>query len=120
MIDHIHGTKVFHFGSDGYSIATERDATDVIGELWMDWPEIAVIPIERFPKDFFRLETQVAGNITQKFVTYGLRVALVGDISEHTARSSALAGYVHESNRGKHVWFVKDRDELAERLRPTS
>lgn len=119
MIDHIHGTKVFHFSPDGYSITSERDATDVIGEVWTDWPDIAAIPVQRFPEDFFRLETTVAGAITQKFVNYGLRVAVVGDISQHLAKSSALASYVHESNRGRHVWFVKDRDELAERLRPS-
>lgn len=119
MIDHIHGTKVFHFPSDGYSIDSERAATDVIGEVWLDWPDIAAIPVERFSDDFFRLDTRVAGDITQKFVTYGLRVALVGDISDHLERSSALTSYVHESNQGKHVWFVRDRDELAERLRTT-
>lgn len=119
MTDNIHGKKVFYFSPDGYSIASERAATDVIGEVWTDWPDIAAIPVERLSEDFFRLETTVAGAVTQKFVTYGLQVALVGDISQHLARSSALASYVHESNRGKHVWFVKDRDELVERLRPT-
>lgn len=117
-ITDIHGKKVFHFPPDGYPIASEREATDVIGEVWVDWPDIAAIPVERFPEDFFRLETTVAGAITQKFANYGLHVALVGDISEHTARSSALTSYVHESNRGRHVWFVNDLDELAKRLRP--
>jgi hypothetical protein len=66
--------------------------------------------------DFFRLKTGVAGEIIQKFVTYGLRLAILGDISRYLTESSALWDFVYESNKGTHVWFVASHEELAEKL----
>jgi hypothetical protein len=51
-------------------------------------------------------------------VNYGLRLAVVGDISELLERSGALRDFVRESNRGRQVWFVADEAELAARRRP--
>jgi Domain of unknown function (DUF4180) len=47
---------------------------------------------------------------------YGLRVAVVGDISRHMKESSSLRAFVYESNRGDRVWFVSNIDELGRRL----
>ncbi|MFC7614763.1 DUF4180 domain-containing protein [Actinokineospora soli] len=74
------------------------------------------LPVSRLAPEFFDLSTRVAGEMLQKLVNYRLSVAIVGDIDEHVARSSALADFVRESNRGKHVWFVPDVASLAERL----
>jgi hypothetical protein len=51
-------------------------------------------------------------------VNYGLRLAVVGDISEPLADSEALRDFVRESNRGRQVWFVADVAGLAGRRRP--
>ena len=74
-----------------------------------------VIPAERFEDDFSRLRTGVAGAFLQKFVTYGVRVAILGDISRHLEASSALRDFVYESNRGRDIWFVGTQEELRSR-----
>lgn len=47
---------------------------------------------------------------------YRRRLAIVGDISNYVAGSSALAAFVHEANRGEDIGFVADLAELAKRL----
>jgi hypothetical protein len=68
---------------------------------------IVVIPAERPGEDFFRF---------QKFVTYGLRVAILSDIPGQVARSNSLRDLVYQTNRGNQCWFVSDLDELDKRL----
>jgi len=110
------GTRVLVFGADGPPIRSERDAVDLIGDTWGRDVAWAAIPAERLGDDFFLLSTRIAGEAIQKFVTYGVKLAVVGDISRHVAASTALRDFVHESNRGRHVWFVASLDELESRL----
>jgi hypothetical protein len=54
--------------------------------------------------------------MVQKFVNYGLKVAIVGDTSELAAKSKALHDFIYESNRRGSVWFLTNQQELDERL----
>jgi hypothetical protein len=65
-------------------------------------------------EDFFDLKTRLAGEILQKFVTYDMRIAVVGDFSIYTSKS--LKDFIYESNKGNHVFFVQNEDEAIERL----
>ncbi|MFI6480868.1 DUF4180 domain-containing protein [Nonomuraea sp. NPDC050663] len=102
--------------ADGPPIAGEQDALDLIGEAFGEQAEMVVIPAGRLGPDFFRLSTRLAGEITQKFVNYRLRLVVMGDIAAHVAGSTALRDYVYEANQGSHLWFVADEAELAGRL----
>jgi len=62
------------------------------------------------------LSTGVAGEVIQKFVNYQVRLAIVGDVALAASRSQPLSDFIAESNRGRHVWFVADMDDLAARL----
>lgn len=53
--------------------------------------------------------------ISQKFINYRLRVALLGDIPR-PAQSNALQDFVREANRGEQVWFLSSLAELEQRL----
>ena len=75
-----------------------------------------VIPADRLALDFFQLRTGLAGEILQKFVNYGLRLAIIGDLSAFTANSAALRDLINESNRGNSVWFLPDLGEAEKRL----
>lgn len=75
-----------------------------------------MIPVERLAPEFFRLSTGLAGEVLQKFVTYGYQVAIVGDIAAHVATSSALRDFVRESNAGRHVCCLPDQAALDARL----
>ena len=78
--------------------------------------QAVAVPANRLDERFFTLGTRFAGEVMQKFVNYHKRLAVVGDISAHVARSTALRDLVVESNRGRHIWFVADLDELDKHL----
>ena len=109
------GVPVLVVDSAGAPIASGDDVLDLIGSAFGQ-AETVAIPAERLDERFFALRTGVAGEIMQKFVNYRIRLAVVGDISGHLAKSSALRALVHESNRGGQIWFVNDLDELDRHL----
>lgn len=97
------GRSVLVCPEDGPRVTREADALDLIGTLWgleADW---LVLPKARLGEDFFKLRTGLAGAVIQKFVTYGVRLAIVGDISVEVAASDALGAFVRESNGGDRV-----------------
>ncbi|TMR07208.1 DUF4180 domain-containing protein [Nonomuraea turkmeniaca] len=100
---------------DGPLLRDERDALDLIGAAWGHGAAWVAVPAGRLHEDFFSLRTGVAGEIAQKFVNCRIGLAIVGDISRFTAASEALRAWVLESNRGDHIWFVHDLEELAAR-----
>lgn len=65
-------------------------------------------------EDFFILSTGFAGDILQKYVNYGGRIAIYGDFSHYT--SKPLKDFIYESNRGKDVFFVKTEAEAIDML----
>jgi hypothetical protein len=65
-------------------------------------------------EDFFKLSTRLAGEILQKFINYGAKLAIIGDYSSYT--SKALRDFIYESNHGKDVFFVATKEEAIERL----
>lgn len=64
--------------------------------------------------DFFILSTGVAGEILQKYINYGGRIAIYGDYSGYT--SKPLHDFIYESNKGKDVFFVGTEEEAVARL----
>jgi hypothetical protein len=110
------GRTVFLCDAAGPRVTREADALDLIGGLWgleVDW---LVLPTARLGEDFLRLRTGLAGAVIQKFVTYQVRLAIVGDISAEVEASDALRDFVRESNAGRRVWFVPDLVALEARL----
>jgi hypothetical protein len=101
---------------EGKSLRTDRDAVDLIGEALQSGARTVMIPAERLDEDFFRLRTRVAGEFVQKFATYGVRLAIVGDISAYVSESTALRDFVYEANRGRDLWFAVTREEIENRL----
>jgi hypothetical protein len=110
------GTRALVCAPEGPVLATEQDALDLIGSLFGSEVDLVVIPVARLDPAFFTLSTGLAGAMLQKFVGYRVQVAIIGDISPYTATSSALRDFVFESNRGRHVWFFADLDQLDARL----
>ena len=112
----LQGVRVFECAAEGTPPGNSRDAVDLISAAWNQKATLMVIPAGRLGDDFFRLKTGVAGEIMQKFVTYGLRLAIVGDISRYLSESSALRDLVYECNKGTQVWFLANLQEFAEQL----
>jgi hypothetical protein len=110
------GVRVLECATKGPALQNDRDAVELITAAWENRASWVVIPVERLAKDFFQLRTRIAGEILQKFVTYQLRVAIVGDISHYVSESDSFRDFVYESNRGNQIWFVRNHGELEQQL----
>jgi hypothetical protein len=108
--------EMFVCPADGPPIRSGGDALDLIASALEQGVDLVVVPVDRLDPDFFQLRTGVAGEIVQKFVNYRLRLAVVGDVAHHVARSPTVRDFVAEANRGRQLWFVASLDELADRL----
>jgi len=98
--------------TDGPTLAP----TDLVAHALGEQADLICLPASRLADGFFDLRTGVAGEYAQKFVNYRLRVAVVGDISDHLERSEALRAFVAESNRGRQLWFLSTQTEVDDRL----
>ena len=96
-------------------VSTPQEAMDLIATARYETGcEALIIPKAALAEDFFKLSTGLAGEVLQKFVNYGMRVAIVGDFSHYT--SKPLQDFIRESNRGKTVFFVPTEQEALEKL----
>ncbi|MBP6545448.1 MAG: DUF4180 domain-containing protein [Phenylobacterium sp.] len=112
----LNGARIWLCDAQGPRLSSGRDATDIIGDAYGADVAVIALPAARLADEVFDLRTRLAGEFVQKFVNYGVALAIVGDISAHVAASTALRDFVTESNRGRHLWFVENLDALAARL----
>ena len=73
-----------------------------------------VISKKLIVEDFFILSSGLAGEVLQKYINYGGRIAIYGDYSHYT--SKPLHDFIYESNRGKDVFFVWTQEEAVDKL----
>lgn len=73
-----------------------------------------VIAKEQIAEDFFVLSTGAAGEILQKLINYGGRIAIYGDFSHYT--SKPLKDFMYESNKGKDVFFAATKNDAVDML----
>ena len=69
---------------------------------------------EAITGDFFVLSTGIAGEILQKFVNYGFKLAIYGDFAHET--NVALQDFIRESNEGRDIFFQPDANSATEKL----
>ena len=73
-----------------------------------------VISRSQIAEEFFHLSTGLAGEILQKYINYGGRIAIYGN-DLHSA-SEPLKDFIYESYKGKSVFFVSTREEAVDML----
>lgn len=73
-----------------------------------------VIDKERITEEFFILSSGLAGEILQKYINYGGRIAIYGDFSRYT--SKPLKDFIYESNKGHDVFFAATEEEAVSKL----
>lgn len=101
--------------SDDVVIADTQSALDVLMSAKYDLgTSNIVIAKELINEKFFILSSGLAGEILQKYVNYGGRIAVYGDYSHYT--SKPLKDFIYESNKGKDVFFVSTEEEAVSRL----
>ena len=65
-------------------------------------------------EDFFVLSSGLAGEILQKYINYGGKIAIYGDYSHYT--SKPLKDFIYESNKGRDVFFVATKEEAIQKI----
>ncbi|WP_018632179.1 DUF4180 domain-containing protein [Neomegalonema perideroedes] len=111
-----HGLRLLALPSEGPPILREAEADEILSEAWGRDADLTLIPAERLSAAFFQLETGLAGAILQKFANYHMRIVILGDLAEQSARSRALRDFIRESNAGESVWFLASLEDLERRL----
>jgi len=102
----VDGVRVAECTAEGVAIRTPQDALDLMMTASYDGADRLVLQASQLAPAFFELRSGLAGEIAQKGVNYGLRLAIVGDFDGVT--SEALRAFIRESNRGPHLAFVPD------------
>ena len=112
----LHGVRVLECAKADPPLRTDRDAAAIMEHGFAQEARVIVIPASSLDPDFFQLQTRVAGEMLQKFLNYGFKVAIIGDFTDVAAHSDSLQAFIYESNRGDAVWFLSEMGELEERL----
>lgn len=106
---HINNKEIAEVISDTVIIDKIADGIDFLGNLYFQGFDKIIIHEESITPDFFDLKNGMAGEILQKFSTYRVRLAIVGDFSKFTSKS--LQDFIFESNKGRHINFVSSTTE---------
>ena len=101
--------------SDDIVITDSQSALDVLMTAKYDiGTKNIIISKELIVEDFFILSSGLAGEVLQKYINYGGRIAIYGDYSHYT--SKPLHDFIYESNKGKDVFFVGTQEEAVDKL----
>ncbi|MEE4178726.1 MAG: DUF4180 domain-containing protein [Bacteroides sp.] len=111
---HVKGTKIAELIAEGNIISKSGDGLDLLGNLYYQGFDKIVIHEKNITPDFFDLKNGMAGEILQKFSTYRVRLAIVGDFARYSSKS--LKDFIFESNKGRHVSFVSSSAEALKTL----
>lgn len=100
--------------SDDEIIKTTDDGLDLLGNLYYQGFDKIIVYEKNITPDFFDLKTGIAGEILQKFSTYRVRLAIVGDFSKYQSKS--LKDFIFESNKMGQIYFLPSLSEVLERF----
>ncbi len=113
-IHNINGVEIAEIISEKIVIHKVEDGLNLMGDLYYQGFDKIILKEECITPDFFILKNGIAGEILQKFSTYRVRLAIIGDFSKYI--SNSLADFIYESNKGKHVNFVTTLSEAIKAL----
>lgn len=102
--------------SDAKVITDAQSAIDVLMSAKYDAGTKNIVMDKNLVADeFFILSSGLAGEILQKYVNYGGRIAFYGDYSHYT--SKPLKDFIYESNKGRDIFFVATKEEAIQKIR---
>lgn len=106
---------ITHIISNEIIINNAQDALEVMMNCAYGNNSTDIIVEEKnLAPGLFDLKTGILGDILQKFSTYRIRLAIVGDFSKFTSKS--LKDFIFESNKAGRINFVSSIDEAVEML----
>jgi len=108
------GVRIAEVKSAGTVIGQTQDALDLMANADYLGARKIMIREEHLDPAFFDLKTGMAGEILQKFTTYRVELAIIGDFSKYPGKS--IRDFIYESNRYGRINFVNSREEAIEKL----
>ncbi|MEA5259679.1 DUF4180 domain-containing protein [Arcicella aquatica] len=105
----VNTTKIAEVTEDYIFINNAQDGLDLLGNVYYQGFDNIIIHQKNITPDFFDLKTGIAGEILQKFSTYRVALAIVGDFSHYTSKS--IKDFIFESNKAGHINFVNSVSE---------
>jgi hypothetical protein len=114
VIHDIDGVKISELADDDFQIKNVQDALDLMVESDEQGARKIIVKEKNISPEFFDLKTGLAGEIVQKFSTYDMCLAIVGDFSKFTSKS--LRDFIYESNRTGRIIFVATVVEALEKF----
>lgn len=101
--------------SDQVLISSVQDALDLMSTVrYLHGCDRLVIPKAALTEEFFDLKTRLAGEILQKFTTYQVKLAIIGNFEGYHSKS--LHDFIYESNLGSQIFFLPDEQTALQRL----
>jgi hypothetical protein len=95
-------------------IKTVQDALDLMGNASYQGLRSVLLNEENLDAQFYDLRSGIAGEILQKFASYQMKLAIVGEFEKYN--SNALNALIAECNRGGHIFFVSDMNSAIKKL----
>lgn len=115
IVNDNNNNKIVIYTSDTPIINDAQSMLDFMATIdYEDESYRIVLNKESFDEIFFDLSTKIAGDILQKVINYGRKIAIVGDFSVYD--SKALRDFIYECNNGKSIFFVETEDEGVKKL----
>jgi len=108
------GERVTVLKSHGVLIRETQDALDLMADSSFQDSRKIIIKEQHLIPDFFDLKSGIAGEILQKFSTYNVQLAIIGDFAKYSSKS--LRDFILESNKYGRINFVSSLEEAKERL----
>lgn len=106
---------IIEAAGDEKVIADVQSALDLMMRAKYEWnTDRIAIDKKAVADDFFILSTTLAGEILEKYIQYGMKLAIFGDFSVYT--SKPLKDFIFESNKGKDFFFVAGEEEAVQKL----
>jgi hypothetical protein len=101
--------------SDDVIINNAQDALDLMVTVRYDYGcDKIIINKKNITEDFFELKSGIAGEVMQKYINYGIALAIVGEFDQHNSKS--LKSLIYESNKGNKIIFKSTETEALESL----
>lgn len=100
---------------DEIVIADVQSALDLMATVRYETDSFRIVLNKSMINEsFFDLKTRLAGEIFQKFINYGVKMAIVGDFSAYTSKS--FQDFVYECNKGQDFFFLASEEQAIEKL----
>lgn len=113
-ISEISSVSIAEIIADNIVISEVQDALDLMADCDYHGAQKIIIHKNNIIPDFFDLKTGIAGDILQKFSTYRVKLAIVGDFSEYASKS--LKDFIYESNKTGRIIFVNSVNEAKKKF----